>query len=363
MGKWHARCVPDGELSVRALTREFGAKAFPRRGPVRSTAFKCTACHQRFPVPGTALVFLFCMATSHAISLVAMVLSVPLHAGHATRAEIDLARANMTVRAQLANTGELPSPSEFEAVCVSSRRLPPDVLMVPKTGSRTLIKLNECPRYHRRGLIHLHATAYVPCSLATLREPCERVVSVFKHLYELYHGRTMSKYCAHAASPSPVCPAHWFHRAAHVDDFVDLLAANWDEVLGHDMRNVVNSARHRVVAMPQYLWIGRLSHVVCTPRLADELPALARRHGCAHNATACACVDAVTNASAAPRPAGLGAAHDVPVDWRGRSTNASAGEAMTNLSHRSCAATRQLYARDAHLWRALCAQHSASHVQ
>ena len=45
MGKWHDRCVPDGELGVRALRREFGAGAFP-------AAWACA----RFPVPGTGTI-------------------------------------------------------------------------------------------------------------------------------------------------------------------------------------------------------------------------------------------------------------------------------------------------------------------
>ena len=52
MGKWYSQCVPDGELGMHALCREFGADAFPRLGPVRSTAFKCRSCGLRFPVPG-----------------------------------------------------------------------------------------------------------------------------------------------------------------------------------------------------------------------------------------------------------------------------------------------------------------------
>ena len=51
MGRWHDRIVPEGELGVRSLTREFGAGAFPRLGPVRSTAFRCKSCGLRFPVP------------------------------------------------------------------------------------------------------------------------------------------------------------------------------------------------------------------------------------------------------------------------------------------------------------------------
>ena len=56
MGQWHDRCEPDGELGERALQREFGAGAFPRLGPVRSTAFKCRRCGIRFPVPGVGAV-------------------------------------------------------------------------------------------------------------------------------------------------------------------------------------------------------------------------------------------------------------------------------------------------------------------
>ena len=56
MGKWHEQFERDGELSVSALKREFGADVFPRRGPVRSIAFKCKTCGLRFPVRGTGSV-------------------------------------------------------------------------------------------------------------------------------------------------------------------------------------------------------------------------------------------------------------------------------------------------------------------
>ena len=52
MGGWHRQYEPDGELGIQALRREFGACVFPRRGLVRSTAFKCRNCRLRFAVPG-----------------------------------------------------------------------------------------------------------------------------------------------------------------------------------------------------------------------------------------------------------------------------------------------------------------------
>ena len=114
-----------------------------------------------------------------------------------------------------------------------------------------------------------------------------------------------------------------------------------------------------IVATPQYLWLGRLSHIVCTSRLTTEMLQLALRYGCS-NEDECACASNVTSRGSV---AGLalqnngslvGSAHDVAVDWSGRWTNAKAEPGQLNMSHRACDMARQLYARDFLLWRSLC---------
>jgi hypothetical protein len=269
----------------------------------------------------------------------------------------DRTNMNGTARAKLALSRELPSRDAFDAECAQRSALPPRILMVPKAGSRTLVKLGNCTRYQEerakhRPRIHLHGVAYQPCTIASLREPCERAVSIFKHMYELYHGRAKREYCTYAATP--VCTTHWFHRATHVDEFAALLRDNFEEVLAHNMNDLRSSKRHRVVVMPQYLWLGGLSHVVCTPRLDEELPALASRFGCV-NGTKCACAEQFATALGA-RSEAVGSAHDVAVDWAGHRTQHKAAPAQLNLSQAGCAVIRDVYARDTELWQQLCAR-------
>jgi hypothetical protein len=293
------------------------------------------------------------------------------------RSEVNLWNASQRASMPLV----LPAASStFAASCNGQE--PPHVLMVPKTGSRTLIQLGMCPRYqdwrnpHRRDRIHFHSEGYLPCSIATLREPCERIVSVYKHMYELYHRRTVQSYCMYR--PTPVCTTHWFHRATHVDEFVSLLRENWEEVLGHAMHDVRGSARHMIVNMPQYLWFGRLSHVVCTPQLDAAMPVLAARYGCAKPcaqssstrawasdgqfsgcalAGRCMCGEQLTNLSSSSKS--TASAHAAAKDWSGKPTPVRATDAQTNLSRAACSAVRELYARDTELWRHACARKAA----
>jgi hypothetical protein len=121
-----------------------------------------------------------------------------------------------SARLRLATAGGEPLPHDtFAGACLRQNQLPPHLLMVPKTGSRSLTEMQLCPRYvvaRKERRVHLHATTYLPCSLVSLREPCDRFRSIFRHLFELYHRRTDPQYCNYI-SQSPSCPTHWFHRA------------------------------------------------------------------------------------------------------------------------------------------------------
>ena len=130
--------------------------------------------------------------------------------------------------------------------------------------------------------------------------------------------------------------------------FALLLHANWREILSHDMDDLVSSARHRVVAMPQYLWVGNLSHVLCTSELDRKLPHAAALFGCPNRA-ACNCTPAHNHG-----PPGA-AAHANPVDWKGAPTTAALRPHQLNLSEAACSLVREhIYARDFELWKGIC---------
>ena len=257
---------------------------------------------------------------------------------------------------------QLPSIAAFNAACDGGL---PHILMNPKTGSRTLGALAHCPVYFARKdpahlkrkdreyFFHYHSMLYQPCTLATLREPCDRVVSIFDHLSELYHNRAGRQMCKYPFSPA--CPSHWLHNATSVDRFVTLLAEReiWEEVVGHDTNDTSSSRRHLVVALPQYLWLGNASRVVCTPRLSAEFVRLAVEYGgCASNASACDCIAKAQQTSNSSSNA------------RGDSHKDFAGHEIKNyrphtkeertLSRAGCALARQVYWRDAQLWDAMC---------
>ena len=162
------------------------------------------------------------------------------------------------------------SRGDWLATCNRSLRgHVPHLLMVPKTGSRSLLALANCPGYVRYrttrkangrkppNKVWFHNMAYRDCSIATLRDPCERAVSIFRHLKERYPvSQAEPKYCKFNATPA--CPQHWLHNATTVDDFVSLLATHWAEIAAHPITDTYSSKRHLVVALPQYRWIGPL---------------------------------------------------------------------------------------------------------
>ena len=254
--------------------------------------------------------------------------------------------------------------------------------MVPKTGSSTLHALAGCPNYMQNAdgsrlpmkerHVWMHSQPYRPCSLATLRDPCERISSIFRHLKERYPQRsTTQHYCKYltlnGTPGTPACTTHWLHNATNISTFVELLAEHWSEILHHKLQDESSSKRHMVIAMPQHLWIGQYSRIVCTPQLTSDMPLLARElGGCAKEEAAegrggsmsCACVANVT-AQAAKGTAGernIGPQGQLQAhDWRGRHYDyAPWPPEQLALSTEGCAQTRALYKRDTQLWAKLC---------
>ena len=189
-------------------------------------------------------------------------------------------------------------------------------MMVPKAGSSfatDFLKASD----HCCGKVrwHFHTGLYQPCSFATLREPCSRAVSSFAHLREEY-------------------PKFWPGLASTADEYVAALQVHWAQVLHHRVR-MVGWDRHLVLAMPQHLWIGNSSKVMCTERLDEELPAWFREIGCCKVATI---AEVKANGPS----------------YRSTSRSGTLTPSQANLSEASCAAVRELYSEDWLLYQRLC---------
>ena len=192
-----------------------------------------------------------------------------------------------------------------------------ELLMVPKTGSSLLtefFKLCDCC-----GTVHwhMHGMLYTPCSLVTLREPCSRAVATYAHLRLVYSS-------------------HWPGLAADVNEYVMELERHWSKIVHHHAKDTSGMSHHLVLAMPQYLWVGNASRVLCSSDLNQSLPSAFRSLGCCR----------VPNSTAQAN-----ALHRVREGTKlSRTLNAS----QANMSSASCAAVRRLYWQDDLLYRRLC---------
>ena len=178
------------------------------------------------------------------------------------------------------------------------RRPPVSVLRVPKTGSTTLASsLRGACNASVATVLFKHemvaSASYDNPSIVSLREPCDRLISIFRHMRAAYDtGR--SPVCRHAAAK---CSRHWVHSAENADAFVALLQRHWHELLprrrpspsvvwpsaldadaAHRQNSVVSTPL--MVALPQVLWVGNFSVVLCTHELDTQLVPLARQLGC-----------------------------------------------------------------------------------
>lgn len=185
--------------------------------------------------------------------------------------------------------------------------------MVPKTGSTVLVaafsRFLKCRGdAHSPFHVNFHPQSYRPCSLATLRDPCERIVSQFDHLKNSYHWAGVhgynddpkhcvkpaplswdSKPAAHNASAilnesraawlyTPHCRSHWLHRTLTVETFVSQLRSHWaSEILQLEPKKAASSGpiRHMVITLPQHLWIGNESFIICNKRITTDVPRVA----------------------------------------------------------------------------------------
>lgn len=192
--------------------------------------------------------------------------------------------------------------------------------MVPKAGSSfasTIFEASDCCQRVRH---HFHDSLYRPCSIVTLREPCRRAVSAFAHL----------------SAPKVLKPTEWPQLARNADEYVSSLATNWvRQAFVARKITFISQNRHYVVAMPQHLWIGNASKVICTDDLDEDLLPVLRRAGC------CQVPKNATFARANKR---------VKVTAVTGRLQASAA----NLSSESCQLVRRLYAKDYELWQRLC---------
>ena len=192
-----------------------------------------------------------------------------------------------------------------------------EMMAVPKTGSSflaALLKFSDCCGKIR---YNFHNHLYMPCGLATLREPCERVVSSYAHLRKLY-------------------PTHWPGLAKTADEFVVELEAHWSQISNHNVKATSGHQHHLILAVPQYWYIGNATRVVCTERLDEELPDVFRSIGCCRVAN----TSFIHNRS--KRIADTAMSH--------RIVNAS----QSQLSSAACANVRRLYWQDHHLYQNLC---------
>ena len=214
------------------------------------------------------------------------------------------------------------------------------------------------------------------CTVATLRHPCDRIISIFAHLVWAY---TLHGECAEArTAPSLRCQQHWVHAArGDVSRFVGVLRDHWASVSTQDKYESAFDA-HQMVALPQHRWVVRPvgngsvqgipdsapvgsgesgrkwssdGRVLCWSRLDSDVRSLLRSVGCPPGAAAA--LPPVSRAlSRTPSQAAVAAQF--------RASRSSTGAATLNLSLTSaaCEDAKVLYAIDTRLHREHCGRHA-----
>lgn len=245
--------------------------------------------------------------------------------------------------------------------------------MVPKAGSSVMAAAFSQGCYTSRGNrtsktvnVRFHNHLYTPCSIASLREPCERVVSAFAHLKASYLAYSALKHCdappgastsngtsdATVSSHGPRCRDHWLHRTHTVEAFVTALGAHWDsEILAYDpsAADLRLTRRHMVVALPQALWIGRTSLILCSRNLTAHMLLASRRLRC-HGLTPALLERVQRDYDGAHRANASRAGSRDSATW----PMESRVPGWDRLSEAGCRAVRRLYSTDARLWEAHC---------
>ena len=238
----------------------------------------------------------------------------------------------------------------------------PRVLRVPKSASSfalTMIAIgcNESNRDPRFFFEH-QAPPSDACrghiGIATLREPCERFVSIFHHAQSTYApGTSLCRYY-----PSP-CRSHWVHLARNVSEFAQLTANRWASIMGTPSisltetrpippavgidRGLFNVIKHGVVFAPQALYIGNFSVVLCVnSNLTTQLRKLRHDLRCRGKSP----LDEMDT------PAAINV-HQ-PVQEQLSASDSDTSSTKYILSDDACAAVRHLYAADWMMWQRLC---------
>ena len=222
--------------------------------------------------------------------------------------------------------------------CGGRPRRPVVVARVPKTGStHFLFGLRSACNTSFVDLLWDHqAIAADGCSrtsLATLREPCERLWSSYRHLKQAMTPSYSNTHCRYTPQR---CAGHWVHGVTSADELVQEVRSRWREILGYPLslsRRTGSWARgfskHEVVLLPQALWLGNFSAVVCTPNIDLALPRLASALNCQHTPN-------VSSSLAHP------------------------GRPPFELSDVACRDARRLYDADMRLWQRHCEPRPAS---
>ena len=169
------------------------------------------------------------------------------------------------------------------------------LLRVPSTGSTSfLFRMNAACRdsFATSGrlvepLWDHQAPSSATCheaSISTLQDPCKRIVTVYAALSDAFNPS--GSICQR--SPD-TCRTHWIHSVGNVDGFVRALEGNWAAIMGVGSLSLTRHSskarfpiltKHLIIAVPQSLYIGNFSLVVCTPCMDVRLPSFARDLGC-----------------------------------------------------------------------------------
>ena len=232
--------------------------------------------------------------------------------------------------------GLSPSPQRWREACANRSEI--DVLMAPKTGSEFLISSmkSACPS-NPHAATKFHTKLYRPCSVVSLRDPCERLHSTFAHLINKYPSNNS----CHSGGVF-TCPTHWINHVQSVDEFAYAVRDHWDTIRAHDTRDMRSKQRKDYILLqPQHIWVGNLSYVTCQNRLSDDVLALTTALRCTHVQR----FIAVANKTRIPR-----VSRDPTTNRLVRFANASAQyDAVARfgtLSAGACAMVKELYWQD-----------------
>ena len=227
--------------------------------------------------------------------------------------------------------GLFPSPQRWQQECFNFTNY--DVLMVPKTGSEFLhFNMKKACPYTPRANTRFHTQLYSPCSVASLRDPCERLHSIFAHLKNKYPNKSMG--------------VEWIDNAHSVDEFAVAVRDHWSEVRNHNTRDARSKRRDLILLQPQYLWIGDLSYIVCQNRLFADILRFATEIQCKNT-------NSISNATILPRILKDHKTNRL-VKFANSSAQYDAVAEFGRLSRHACLWTKYVYREDELLFSTHC---------